>query len=111
MDPWQACREDALKRSEEMLESDAIKFDQFLRDNEAQVNAAIRDADMEAKKRQDRQVGSHARDSWDERWYYPVHSAIQLHSRRRPDTLPGLKKLGHKLTDTSCLQLEALHCV
>ena len=39
-----------------MLESDAIKFDQFLRDNEAQVNAAIRDAEGEAKKRQDRQV-------------------------------------------------------
>lgn len=49
-------REDALKNSEEMLESDAIKFDQFLRDNEAQVNAAIRDAEGEAKKRQDRQV-------------------------------------------------------
>lgn len=53
---FHTCREDALKRSEEMLESDAIKFDQFLRDNEAQVNSAIRDADMEAKKRQDRQV-------------------------------------------------------
>lgn len=57
MQRWHVCREDALKRSEEMLESDAIKFDQFLRDNEAQVNAAIRNADLEAKKRQDRQVG------------------------------------------------------
>jgi hypothetical protein len=54
--PLVGCREDALKNSEAMLESDAVKFDQFLRDNEAQVNTAIRDAEGEAKKRQDRQV-------------------------------------------------------
>jgi hypothetical protein len=31
------CSEDALKKSEEMLESDAVKFDQFLRENEAKA--------------------------------------------------------------------------
>lgn len=51
-----ACREDALKRSEDMLEADAVKFDLFLRDNEAAVNEAIRAADAEGKRRSEKQV-------------------------------------------------------
>jgi Domain of unknown function (DUF4200) len=50
------CREDALKKSEEMLESDAVKFDQFLRENEAKVNGSIKRAEAEAKRRADKQI-------------------------------------------------------
>jgi hypothetical protein len=52
----QICREDALKKSEEMLESDAVKFDQFLRENETKVNETIKHAEAQAKRRADRQV-------------------------------------------------------
>lgn len=47
-------REDALKKSEQMLEDDAVQFDQFLRENETKVNEAIKKADAEAKKRADK---------------------------------------------------------
>jgi hypothetical protein len=49
-------REDALKKSEEMLESDAVKFDQFLRENETKVNETIKAAEVEAKRRADKQI-------------------------------------------------------
>lgn len=47
-------REDALKKSEQMLEDDAVQFDQFLRENETKVNEAIKKADAEAKRRTDK---------------------------------------------------------
>ena len=56
-----ACREDALKRSEEMLEGDAVKFDQFLRENETKVNDTIKAAEAQAKRRADRQVRASGR--------------------------------------------------
>lgn len=39
-----------------MLESDAVKFDQFLRENEAKVNESIKVAEAEAKRRADKQI-------------------------------------------------------
>ena len=39
-----------------MLEADAVKFDQFLRENEAKVNDTIKRAEGEAKKRSERQL-------------------------------------------------------
>lgn len=45
-----------MKKSEEMLESDAVKFDQFLRENEAKVNQSIKAAEAEAKRRTDKQI-------------------------------------------------------
>jgi hypothetical protein len=42
-----------------MLESDGVKFDQFLRENEAKVNETIKHAEAQAKRRADRQVRSY----------------------------------------------------
>ena len=47
-------RENALKRSEEMIEEDAIKFDAFLKENDEKVQQALKSAETEAKKKQEK---------------------------------------------------------
>ena len=42
-------REEALKKSEQMLEEDALRFDQFLKDNDAKAVQAIKKAEAETK--------------------------------------------------------------
>jgi len=44
-------REEALKKSEQMLEEDALRFDQFLKDNDAKAVQAIKKAELETKVR------------------------------------------------------------
>jgi hypothetical protein len=50
-------REEALKKSEQMLEEDALRFDAFLKENDEKVQEAIKKAEVEAKAKQDK-VGS-----------------------------------------------------
>eukprot|EP00879_Flechtneria_rotunda_P020078 GHRR01021115.1.p1 GENE.GHRR01021115.1~~GHRR01021115.1.p1 ORF type:complete len:389 (+),score=163.01 GHRR01021115.1:320-1486(+) len=47
-------REEALKKSEAMLEEDAVRFDAFLKENDEKVQEAIKRADVEAKAKQDK---------------------------------------------------------
>lgn len=47
-------RESALKRSEDMLEEDAMRFDAFLKENDSQVQQALKRADHEAKRKQEK---------------------------------------------------------
>ncbi len=47
-------REEALKKSEQMLEEDALRFDAFLKENDEKVQEAIKKAEVEAKAKQDR---------------------------------------------------------
>lgn len=47
-------REDALKKSEAMLEEDALRFDSFLKENDEKVQEAIKKAEVEAKAKQDK---------------------------------------------------------
>ena len=51
-------REEALKKSEQMLEEDALRFDAFLKENDEKVQEAIKKAEVEAKAKQDK-VGMH----------------------------------------------------
>ena len=51
-------REEALKKSEQMLEEDALRFDAFLKENDEKVQEAIKKAEVEAKAKQDK-VGIH----------------------------------------------------
>ncbi|KAK9852105.1 hypothetical protein WJX84_009368, partial [Apatococcus fuscideae] len=47
-------REEALKRSEQMLEDDALRFDAFLKENDERVQDAIHKAENEAKNKQEK---------------------------------------------------------
>ncbi len=47
-------REDALKKSEQMLEEDAIRFDTFLKENDKKAHDAIKLAERETKLKQDK---------------------------------------------------------
>ena len=47
-------REEALKKSEQMLEEDALRFDAFLKENDEKVQEAIKRAEVEAKAKQDK---------------------------------------------------------
>ncbi|WIA44028.1 hypothetical protein OEZ86_010400 [Tetradesmus obliquus] len=47
-------REEALKKSEAMLEEDGLRFDAFLKENDEKVQEAIKRADTEAKAKQDK---------------------------------------------------------
>eukprot|EP00775_Hariotina_reticulata_P009162 gene9162-9328_t len=47
-------RDEALKKSEAMLEEDGLRFDAFLKDNDEKVQEAIKRADVEAKAKQDK---------------------------------------------------------
>lgn len=51
-------REEALKKSEQMLEEDALRFDAFLKENDEKVQEAIKKAEVEAKAKQDKVVTS-----------------------------------------------------
>lgn len=55
-----AMKEDALKKSEQMLEEDAIRFDTFLKENDKKAHDAIKHAERETKLKQDK-VGSRQR--------------------------------------------------
>lgn len=50
-------REEALKKSEQMLEEDALRFDAFLKENDEKVQEAIKKAEVEAKAKQDKVHG------------------------------------------------------
>jgi len=47
-------KEEALKKSEQMLEEDAIRFDTFLKENDKKAHEAIRKAERETKLKQDK---------------------------------------------------------
>ena len=47
-------REEALRKSEQMLDEDAQRFDDFLKENDERVQEAIKRAEVEAKAKQDR---------------------------------------------------------
>uniref|UniRef100_A0A7S1CA91 DUF4200 domain-containing protein n=1 Tax=Bicosoecida sp. CB-2014 TaxID=1486930 RepID=A0A7S1CA91_9STRA len=47
-------KEEALKKSELMLEEDAIRFDAFLKENDKKAHEAIKNAEREAKLKQDK---------------------------------------------------------
>ena len=47
-------KEEALKRSELMLEDDGVRFDAFLKENDKKAQDAIRKAEMEAKSKMDK---------------------------------------------------------
>ena len=47
-------REEALRKSEQMLEEDALRFDAFLKENDEKVQEAIKRAEVEAKAKQDK---------------------------------------------------------
>ncbi len=47
-------KEDALKRSEMMLEQDAIRFDKFLKENDKNAHEAIRRQEQETKEKQEK---------------------------------------------------------
>jgi hypothetical protein len=47
-------REEALAKSERMLEEDAARFDAFLKDNDAKVQDEIRKAELEAKRKNEK---------------------------------------------------------
>lgn len=47
-------KEEALRKSECMLEEDAIRFDAFLKDNDQKAHNAIKDAEKETKLKQDK---------------------------------------------------------
>ena len=49
-----AMKEDALKKSEQMLEEDAIRFDTFLKENDKKAHDAIKHAERETKLKQDK---------------------------------------------------------
>jgi hypothetical protein len=49
-----AMKEDALKKSEQMLEEDAIRFDTFLKENDKKAHDAIKMAERETKLKQDK---------------------------------------------------------
>merc|ERR1719183_1690411 len=49
-------REEALKKSESLLEEDALRFDQFLKDNDAKAVAAIKKAEAETKAKTDKMI-------------------------------------------------------
>ena len=56
-------REEALKKSEQMLEEDALRFDAFLKENDEKVQEAIKRAEVEAKAKQDK-VSLHSHQPW-----------------------------------------------
>jgi len=47
-------KEEALKKSEQMLEEDAIRFDTFLKENDKKAHDAIKSAEKETKLKQDK---------------------------------------------------------
>mmetsp|Transcript_9230 Transcript_9230/g.19522 ORF Transcript_9230/g.19522 Transcript_9230/m.19522 type:complete len:542 (-) Transcript_9230:246-1871(-) len=47
-------KEEALKKSEQMLEEDAIRFDTFLKENDKKAHEAIKKAEKETKLKQDK---------------------------------------------------------
>ncbi|CAM9751470.1 unnamed protein product [Chrysoparadoxa australica] len=47
-------KEEALKKSEQMLEEDAVRFDTFLKENDKKAHEAIRKAERETKLKQDK---------------------------------------------------------
>ena len=47
-------KEDALHRSEQMLEEDAIRFDSFLKENDKKAHDAIKKAEEETRKKQEK---------------------------------------------------------
>merc|ERR1712196_566399 len=47
-------KEDALTKSEQMLEDDATRFDSFLAENNKQAHEAIKKAEQETKQKQDK---------------------------------------------------------
>jgi hypothetical protein len=47
-------KEDALKKSELMLEEDAMRFDAFLKDNDRKAHEAMQRADRETKRKQEK---------------------------------------------------------
>lgn len=54
---WAVCgvlQEEALAKSEQMLEEDAVRFDTFLKENDKKAHEAIKRAEKETKLKQDK---------------------------------------------------------
>lgn len=54
---WALCgvlQEEALAKSEQMLEEDAVRFDTFLKENDKKAHEAIKRAEKETKLKQDK---------------------------------------------------------
>merc|ERR1719261_2045101 len=49
-----AQKEEALKKSQQMLDEDVSRFDAFLQNNDQKAHKAMKDAEEETKKKQDR---------------------------------------------------------
>ena len=49
-----AMKEDALRKSEQMLEEDAVSFDSFLKENDKKAHDAIKKAEQETKHKTDK---------------------------------------------------------
>merc|ERR1719155_450987 len=49
-----AAKDDALKKSQQMLDEDVSRFDAFLQNNDQKAHKAMKDAEEETKKKQDR---------------------------------------------------------
>jgi hypothetical protein len=47
-----AMKEDALKKSETLLETDAVRFGKFLRDNDKKAHSALKEADLKTQEKQ-----------------------------------------------------------
>ena len=49
-------KEEALQRSEQMLEEDAMRFDAFLKENDKKAHDAIKRAEEESKRKQEKRL-------------------------------------------------------
>merc|ERR1712226_1388744 len=49
-------KEDALRKSEMMLEEDAMRFDAFLKENDKKAHDALKRADLETKEKQEKVI-------------------------------------------------------
>lgn len=71
-------REEALKKSEQMLEEDALRFDAFLKENDEKVQEAIKKAEVEAKAKQDKvRIQPLLVTTGEQYWYMPHHWSLR----------------------------------
>ena len=100
-------REEALKKSEQMLEEDALRFDAFLKENDEKVQEAIKNAETEAKAKQDKV--RHACMAW-----HGTHACgrpVGVAVAGIPSTAVCFVKPSYQVdTGKSCCQLPSRQC-
>lgn len=82
-------KEEALRKSELMLEEDAIRFDAFLKENDKQAHEALKNAEKEAKLKADK-----------------VCCASILRMRCRAQCFPGPRNQEAEACDLTCSRRE-----